>query len=83
MDVDDDPSVHRLEGSNDTTGGLIFKKPKPVSADKPQTSHLGLDKLAKVKREEKRELERRYRHDRGDETPTGGVSDSVRKSIAK
>uniref|UniRef100_A0A914VQS7 Uncharacterized protein n=1 Tax=Plectus sambesii TaxID=2011161 RepID=A0A914VQS7_9BILA len=25
---------------------------------------------------------RHYRHDRGEETPTGGVSDSVRKSIA-
>jgi hypothetical protein len=79
----DDPSIHRLEGSSDTTGGLIFKKPKIDGADKPQTSQLGLDKLAQAKREEKRELERNYRHGRTEETPTGGVSDSVRKSIAK
>ena len=61
-----DSSTHRLEGSGNVTGGLIIKKKKDQSASgsaddgfkkpsAPKGSLLGLDVLAKRKREEKGE----------------------------
>ncbi|XP_035680247.1 pre-mRNA-splicing factor ATP-dependent RNA helicase PRP16-like isoform X2 [Branchiostoma floridae] len=65
MDFDDDPSLHRLEGSDGKeVGGLIIKKGPSTTDDKhtfkapaPRTSLLGLDKLAAQKRKEKEESE--------------------------
>ncbi|KAI8504571.1 Pre-mRNA-splicing factor ATP-dependent RNA helicase PRP16 [Branchiostoma belcheri] len=65
MEFDDDPSLHRLEGSDGKeVGGLIIKKGPSTSDDKhtfkapaPRTSLLGLDKLAAQKRKEKEESE--------------------------
>lgn len=53
MDVDDDPSVHRLEASAPVTGGLVVKKKDSSSTFKvPKPSLLGLDRLAAEKRKE-------------------------------
>lgn len=51
MECDDD-GVYRLEGSQQEKGGLVIKK-KPVAGANfqfkvPQTSLLGLDKLAGI-----------------------------------
>lgn len=51
MDSEDDPSLHRLEGSTSVTGGLIIKKKSQAEhefkrPDIPRKSLLGLDKLA-------------------------------------
>jgi len=64
------PRTHRLEGSGNETGGLIVKKirdkPNTSSSNddhvfkKPTTSLLGLDRLARKKREE-REAECSFR----------------------
>ncbi|EGT33582.1 CBN-MOG-1 protein [Caenorhabditis brenneri] len=68
----------RLEGSNDTFGGLVIKK-KKVDGDssKPQESSgrslLGLDKLASTKRENARK--------RLDDDDDRGVTESVRRGI--
>ncbi|CAH1163774.1 unnamed protein product [Phaedon cochleariae] len=55
--MDSDENIHRLEGSISTKGGLIIKKkptsPSLASFKVPQTSLLGLDKLAVQKRKEK------------------------------
>lgn len=59
--MDDDVSIHRLEGSDPTAqiGGLIVKKksaaaePHVFRAPTPRTSLLGLDLLAAEKRKER------------------------------
>lgn len=56
LDPDNDPSLHRLEGSSgNQAGGLVIMKKKPVSdSDKhsfKKPSLLGLDKLAAAKRQ--------------------------------
>lgn len=59
--MDDDESMHRLEGSDPTAqvGGLIVKKksaaaePHVFRAPTPRTSLLGLDLLAAQKRKER------------------------------
>ncbi|KRT84765.1 hypothetical protein AMK59_219 [Oryctes borbonicus] len=48
----DDDNFHRLEGTDEQTGGLIVKKKTPTFKI-PQPSLLGLDKLAAAKRKEK------------------------------
>lgn len=58
---DDDPAVHRLEGTSEEVGGLIIKKKINedgliFKAPTPRVSKLGLDLLAAKKRKEK-ELE--------------------------
>ena len=57
IDPDNDPSLHRLEGSSgNEVGGLIIMKKGPAGKDdthvfkKPAVSLLGLDKLADAKR---------------------------------
>ena len=57
IDPDNDPSLHRLEGSSgNEVGGLIIMKKGPAGKDdthvfkKPTVSLLGLDKLADAKR---------------------------------
>lgn len=56
--MDDDDSLHRLEGISDQKGGLIVKK-KPPTFKVPQPSLLGLDKLAAAKRREKEDAARK------------------------
>ncbi|KAF2902759.1 hypothetical protein ILUMI_03424 [Ignelater luminosus] len=56
--MDDDDSLHRLEGTSDQKGGLIVKK-KPPTFKVPQPSLLGLDKLAAAKRREKEDAARK------------------------
>lgn len=59
MDVDDDPSVHRLEASAPVTGGLVVKKKDSGSTFKvPKPSLLGLDRLAAEKRKEREDQKR-------------------------
>ena len=54
MDTSNDSSVYRLEGTDkNQVGGLIIrKKSSDHTFKKPQVSVLGLDKLAKRKRQE-------------------------------
>ncbi|KRZ44382.1 putative pre-mRNA-splicing factor ATP-dependent RNA helicase mog-1, partial [Trichinella pseudospiralis] len=95
VNVDEDRSLHRLEGSEQIGGGLVIKKRKDdvKSSDSgvvPKASLLGLDKLAEAKRAERKELEerekvrkimdkRQYRST--DEDIGSGVTDSVRGRI--
>ncbi|KRY50191.1 putative pre-mRNA-splicing factor ATP-dependent RNA helicase mog-1 [Trichinella britovi] len=90
---DDDRSLHRLEGSKQTGGGLVIKKRKEDNKSlDPKVSLLGLDKLAEAKRAERRkEVEEREkvrrimdkRHYRStDEDLGSGVTDSVRGRIS-
>lgn len=61
MDVDstDDPSVHRLEASAPTTGGLVIKNKSSSGTFKvSKPSLLGLDRLAVQKRKERDDAER-------------------------
>ncbi|ODM99478.1 Pre-mRNA-splicing factor ATP-dependent RNA helicase PRP16, partial [Orchesella cincta] len=58
LDAEEDASIHRLEGSSASVGGLIIKKKSQVEhefkrPDLPKKSLLGLDKLAEIKRKEK------------------------------
>lgn len=88
--MDDDESIHRLDGIDNTgkTFGLILKKDKHSGKEQhvfKKPSLLGLEKLAKEKREQERDKnsshrERNYRPARV-ETPsyTGGVSDSYKE----
>lgn len=63
--MDDDVSIHRLEGSDPTAqiGGLIVRKksaaaePHVFRAPTPRTSLLGLDLLAAEKRKERESQE--------------------------
>lgn len=58
IEPDEDPSLHRLEGSDGQKGGLIIMKKKACGDDAhtfkkpalPKVSLLGLDRLAKEKR---------------------------------
>ncbi len=77
----EDPSLHRLEGISESGGGLQLKVKKEPVDEEVQVSIWGLDKLAKIKREEKERL-RRYRT-HADETPSSGVSDTIRSNIAR
>ncbi|KAF6208906.1 hypothetical protein GE061_014648, partial [Apolygus lucorum] len=61
MDLEEDSGVFRLEGKEETGGGLVIKK-KPAPQGNfefkvPKTSLLGLDRLAALKRKEKLEAE--------------------------
>lgn len=56
--MDSEDNVHRLEGTQNETGGLIVKK-KPPTFKVPQPSKLGLDKLAAAKRKEKEDAARK------------------------
>lgn len=61
MDLDDDPTVHRLEASGPATGGLVIKKSTDSDASKfkvPKPSLLGLDRLAAQKRKEREDQNR-------------------------
>lgn len=80
MDDEDDPSVHRLEGTSSSSGGLVIKKAKKdssLSFKVPKTSLLGLDKLAAEKRKQREDTNRlisfkesEYDDERGAETPS-------------
>lgn len=83
----DDQSVSRLEGLNETKGGLIMKKKTDSASSTPRQSLLGLDKLAATKAKEdakKAAMKVKEKHYRihEEETPGRGVSDSVRANIA-
>uniref|UniRef100_A0A8R1IKP9 Uncharacterized protein n=1 Tax=Caenorhabditis japonica TaxID=281687 RepID=A0A8R1IKP9_CAEJA len=70
----------RLEGTNDTFGGLVIKKKKVDGDEKPEPSGkslLGLDKLASTKREHAR---KRLAEDEDNDR---GVTESVRRGIEK
>lgn len=61
LDVDDDPTLHRLEASAPATGGLVLKKSGDSDASNfkvPKPSLLGLDKLAAQKRKEREDQNR-------------------------
>lgn len=62
METDVDTSVHRLEASAPATGGLVIKKKETSAPDPtfkvPQTSLLGLDRLAAAKRQEREKQQR-------------------------
>lgn len=77
--MDDDDSMHRLEGTDPTSqvGGLIVKKKSAASephvfrAPTPRTSLLGLDVLAAQKRKERESKE---------QADTGGEDRTIKKS---
>lgn len=59
MSEEDDSSVHRLEASAPSTGGLVVKKKDSDSTFKiPKPSLLGLDRLAAQKRKEREDQKR-------------------------
>lgn len=61
MDLDDDASVHRLEASAPTSGGLVLKKSADSNDGKfkvPKPSLLGLDRLAAQRRKEREDQNR-------------------------
>lgn len=68
IEIQDDPSLHRLEGSQtDFRGGLVIKKEVKKESDSARSnvnrqSLLGLDRLAEEKRREKLEKEDKKRH---------------------
>lgn len=78
MDPDDDPSIHRLDGSTDTKGGLIIKKEKSDDSKFkiPKPSLLGLDKLAAQRRQERLENRLSFRDNEHDDD---GEGSSVRR----
>lgn len=66
MDPDDDPSVHRLEGSSgNQPGGLVIMKKGPSKDsekhDFKKPSLLGLDRLAAVKRQQEDDKQRAHK----------------------
>lgn len=69
--MDDEDGVHRLEGISNEKGGLIVKK-KPATFKVPQTSLLGLDKLAEAKKREREDAERKRSFNTNDEADTEG-----------
>lgn len=77
--MDDDDSLHRLEGISEQKGGLILKK-KPPTFKVPQPSLLGLDKLAAAKRKEREEAARKISFDIDNDEPRGEDGGSVRGS---
>lgn len=62
METEENVSVHRLEASAPATGGLVIKKKETNDSDStfkvPQTSLLGLDRLAAAKRQEREKQQR-------------------------
>ena len=73
LDPDNDPSIHRLEGSSgNQKGGLVIMKKGPASSqDKhvfkvpaPRASILGLDKLAAAKKKQQQDQEKEERKSR-------------------
>lgn len=84
MDPSDDPSIHRLEGTDSQTGGLVIKKKDTDSTFKiPKPSLLGLDRLAAQKRKEREESKRLIsfkdsEYDDVSASPAPVSSDSVR-----
>lgn len=99
MDTSNDSSVYRLEGTDkNQVGGLIIrKKSSDHTFKKPQVSVLGLDKLAKRKRQEnlqennlksnsnlpKSEVKERKYRSYAEETPThtGGVNSEAQQRL--
>lgn len=79
-----DDDVDRLPGTTASGGGLVVRKRNPdMSANGEQASRLGLDRLAEIKREERRhEAERQYRQ-RPPDTPSTGIDDLVRSNIER
>lgn len=77
--MDEEDGVHRLEGTSDEKGGLIVKK-KPATFKVPQTSLLGLDKLAEKKRRERADAERKrsFNTDEEGDTETESGSSGVK-----
>lgn len=53
-----DDNVHRLEGSSNEIGGLVVKK-KPPTFKIPQSSLLGLDRLAETRKKQKEDAARK------------------------
>ena len=90
IDPDNDPSLHRLEGSTGgEVGGLVIMKKGPAGDDKhvfkrPMTSLLGLDKLAEAKRKldsssdvvKRKSKVTSYRDEDDDSSDSSGSSDS-------
>lgn len=78
MDLDDDPTVHRLEASGPATGGLVIKKSTDSDASNfkvPKPSLLGLDRLAAQKRKEREDQNRLISFkDNEYDDDTGGLS---------
>lgn len=93
--MSDDPNLYRLEGTDGVqTGGLIIrKKASDHTFKKPETSMLGLDKLAERKRKEQPQeptssksksegKDRRYRsYEEETPTHTGGVNYEARRRL--
>lgn len=92
--MSEDSNLYRLEGSDNKPGGLIIrKKVSDHTFKKPQSSILGLDKLAERKRRENSQeptesksrldtKERKYRsHEEETPTHTGGVNSEAQKRL--
>lgn len=81
MDLtDDDPSIHRLEASAPTTGGLVIKKDPSAAGSSSSVfkkpSLFGLDTLAAKKRRERDEAQRRISFQNDEEDEEGGATPS-------
>lgn len=72
----EEDNIHRLEGTSNEKGGLIVKK-KPSVFKIPQTSLLGLDRLAAAKRKEKEEAARKMSFSIDDEDGNDDENSSV------
>lgn len=92
--MSEDSNLYRLEGSDNKPGGLIIrKKASDHTFKKPQSSVLGLDKLAERKRRENSQeptesrskldtKERKYRsYEEETPTHTGGVNFEAQKRL--
>lgn len=81
MDVDpaDDPSVHRLEASAPTTGGLVIKSKSTATFKVPKPSLLGLDRLAAQKRKEREDAKRLISFKDSEYDDTSGSGDGTPK----
>lgn len=76
--MDEEDGLHRLEGTSDQKGGLIVKK-KPPTFKVPQTSLLGLDKLAEKKRREREDAERKRSFNMEEEDAESGEAGAKNK----
>lgn len=67
MDTSNESALYRLEGTDkNQTGGLVIrKKPSDHTFKKPQVSVLGLDKLAKRKRQENAQESKSFKSESG------------------
>lgn len=80
--MEDDATLHRLEGSHpgEQVGGLIVKKKSAVSEQHvfrpptPRTSLLGLDLLAAQKRKQREEKDRQEAEDDAKKTKKSKIS---------